>query len=107
DCSSPASNPIQRSAARSAYSSSPIRPILLVQDQYRGSNGCGPLATLIADSRLGDVAGADDLVGDAVDFLFLVPALVGVEFNIERGGKHLRGQLLGIFPGLIVGLAET
>src|ERR1035437_4539108 len=65
--------------------SSPRMQSLLFQNQHCGSDRGGPLSAPVAHRRLRNVAGANDLVGDAVDLLFLVPALVRVEFHVQGG----------------------
>ena len=50
-----------------------------LSDQNGRSDDSRPEAFLVADGALGDVLHVDDLVREAVDFLLLVPALVGVE----------------------------
>src|SRR5215472_292337 len=69
----------------------------LFENQNRRCNHRGPQAALIAYAALGNVGGADDLVGDAVNLLFFIPGLVRVEFHVERGGKHLCSQFFRVF----------
>ena len=78
----------------------------LVEDQHRGRDHRGPQAALVAHAALGDVGGADDFVGDAVNLFFLVPGSIRIEFHVERGGEHLRGQFFSIFAGNVVGFAD-
>src|ERR1700678_1829747 len=78
----------------------------LVEDQYRGRDHGRPQASLIADRRLRNVGGADDLVGGAVDLFFFVPRPVRIEFDVERGGEHFGGEFFGVLSGGILGLAE-
>src|SRR6185436_7142256 len=54
---------------------------LALTDEHRRRNDGGPPALFVADGGLRDVLGADDLIGQPVDFFFLVPALVGVELE--------------------------
>jgi len=46
--------------------------IVFAEEDCGGEDG-GPEAALIAYGGLGDVHGADDLIGDSVDFFFFVP----------------------------------
>src|SRR5277367_3695531 len=80
---------------------------ILFKNQDRRRDDCRPEAAPVSDGRLGDVGSADDLVRDAVDFLFLVPAFIGVEIDVEGGGEHFGGKLLGVFAGLFLGFAEA
>src|SRR5580693_9044092 len=65
--------------------------LALIEDQHRRGDYCGPEAALIAYCGLGDVGGADDFIGEAIDLFFLVPGAVGVELHVERGGQHFGG----------------
>src|SRR5512134_326236 len=60
------------------------------------------------DRRLGDVEGAVDLPADLPHLLLLVPALLLVELDAQRGGEHRGGDILGViardFFGLAVGV---
>src|ERR1700739_667138 len=80
---------------------------LRFKNQNCSSDGGGPQSTLVANGRLGDVAGAHNLVGDAVDFLLLVPARIRIEVHIESGGKHFGRKFLSVFPGLFFRFTET
>src|SRR6202142_61318 len=80
--------------------------LFLVEDQDGGSYDRGPEAAFVADRRLGDVRGADDFVGDTVDFFFLGPGTVGVEFDVEGSGQHLGREFLGIVACRLFGFAE-
>jgi len=80
---------------------------LLFKNQHRSRNRGGPQPTLVAYSGLSDVAGTHDLVRDAVDLLLLVPTGIRIEFDVKGGCEHLGGQFLGVFAGLILGLAKT
>src|SRR5581483_9949927 len=78
----------------------------LADEDGRGDDG-RPEALLVADGSLSHVLRADDLVGQPVDFLLLVPALVGVELEAERRREHLGGELLGVVAGNLLALAEA
>src|ERR1700676_361512 len=47
------------------------RALIFVEDKDGRRNGGGPQPALVAHGRLGHVAGANDLVGDAIDLLLL------------------------------------
>src|SRR5580658_8740182 len=47
--------------------------LVVFADEDGGGEDRGPQAAFIAYSGLGDVHGADDFVGDAIDFFFFVP----------------------------------
>ena len=80
----------------------------LVNSQQDGrSKHGGPETSLVADRRLRDVHRADDLIGDQVDLLFLIPASVGIEFNAQRGGKHFGGQVLRRIPPPLLPFLQT
>src|SRR5882757_6839939 len=79
---------------------------LLEDEDCRGNHG-RPSAAFVADRRLRDVGGTDNLVRDAVNLLLLVPARVRIELHVERGGQHLRRQLFCVLPGLFLGLAKA
>src|SRR5450631_588087 len=81
--------------------------LLGVEEEDGSGDGGGPATVFVTDGGLGDISGANDLVGDAVDLLLLVPALVGVEVDVESGGEHLGGEFFGIVASLIFGLAEA
>src|ERR1039458_9415033 len=81
--------------------------LLVVEEEDSAGDGSGPAAVLVPNRRLGYVGGANDFVGDAIDLFFLVPALVGVEVEVERGGQHLGGKLFRVVAGLFLGLAEA
>jgi len=83
------------------------RKLVFVEDKDGSGDGGGPEAALVADRGLGDVAGAHDFVGDAIDLLLFVPALVGVEVDVERGGEHFSGEFFSVFAGLVLGFAEA
>src|SRR5579863_1749470 len=78
----------------------------LVEDQDGGGDYGGPQAALIADGGLGDVGGADDFVGEAVDLLLFVPGTVGIELDVQSSGQHFGGEFFGVFSGRIFGLTE-
>src|SRR6266849_9624866 len=75
-------------------------------DEDRGRDDGRPEALLVSDGGLGDVLRADDLVGQPVDFLLFVPALIRVELEAKRGGEHFGGELLGVVAGDVLALAE-
>src|SRR4029079_11983786 len=78
--------------------------LVLGEDQDGGGDDRGPQSALVADRGLGDVGGADDLVGDAINLFLLVPGTVRVELHVQGGGQHLSGQLFGVIAGRIFGL---
>ena len=78
----------------------------LFQQNRRRDDG-GPPAPFVAHGGLCDVHGADDLVGDAVDFLLLVPARVGIEVHVERGGQHFGREFLRVVPRDLLALAKA
>ena len=55
---------------------------------------------------MGDVHGADDFVGDAVDLFFFVPGEIRIKFDVQRGGEHFCGEFFGVFAGYFFGFAE-
>src|SRR5579862_9056704 len=75
------------------------RKLPLVEDQDGGGDHGGPEAALVADGGLGDVRGANDLVGEAVNLLLLVPGAIGIEFHVQGGREHFGGEFLGIVSG--------
>ena len=81
--------------------------LLVVEEQDRGGDGGGPGSALCADCGLRDVGSLNNLVGDAVYLLLLIPTLVGVKVDVEGGGEHLGGELFGVVAGLVFGLAEA
>ena len=81
-----------------------LRPIkFLKKENGRGHNG---RPAILDDTGLRDIRRAHDLVADAVEFFFLVPALGFVKFDPQRRGQHGRGQILGVIPRFLFGLAE-
>src|SRR5882672_145567 len=76
-------------------------------DEDRRRHHRRPEALLIPDCGLGDVLRADDLIGEPVHFLLLVPALVRIEFETERRREHLGGELFGVFASDVLTLAEA
>jgi len=85
----------------------PDRSWLALTDQHGGSHDCSPQPFLIPDGRLRDVLRADNLIGEAVHFFFLVPALVGIELESQRRGQHLGRQFFGVIPGSFFVLAKA
>src|SRR5713101_2499485 len=83
-----------------------LKTLVVFADEDGGAEDGAPQAALIADGGLRDVHGADDFIGDAVDLFFLVPGKVGIEFHVEGGCEHLRGQLFGVLAGNFLGFAE-
>src|ERR1700722_3315841 len=81
--------------------------LLVVKDQNGGGDGGRPAAMLVADGRLRDVGGAHNLVGNAVNLFLLIPALVGIEVEIESSGEHLGGELFSVVAGLVFSFAEA
>src|SRR5260370_15985771 len=73
--------------------------LVVFADEDGGAENGGPEAALVADGGLRDVHGADDLVGNAVDFFFFVEAQVRIEFHVQRCREHFRGDLFSLFPG--------
>src|SRR5512134_2785371 len=57
------------------------------------------------DRRLGDVERPIDLAADLPHLFLLVPALLFVELDAQRGGEHRGGDVLRIIPGDLFGLA--
>src|SRR6266436_830142 len=74
-------------------------------DQHGGRDDRGPPAALVAHRRLGDADGAVDLAADLPDLLALVVGGLGIEFHAGDGGQHLRGEVLGVVSGHLLGLA--
>src|SRR6266403_1733646 len=65
--------------------------LVVLADEDCGAEDGGPKTALVADGGLRDVHGADDLVGDAVDFFFLVEGQVRIELHVQSGCEHFRG----------------
>src|SRR5713226_7634832 len=59
-----------------------LQKLVVFADEDGGAENGGPQAALVADGRLRDVHGADDFVGDAVDFFFFVERQIRVEFHV-------------------------
>src|SRR4029077_5922525 len=75
-------------------------------NKYSGGNHRGPEALLIANGCLRDVLRPDDLIGQPIDFLLLIPALVRVDLESEGRRQHFRGELLRVVSGDVFALAE-
>src|SRR3954463_7234048 len=84
-----------------------VRPETRLPDENRCGHDRRPETFFVADRRLRHVLSADDLVREAIDFLFFVPALVRIEFEAERRGEHFGGELLGVIAGDVLTLAEA
>src|SRR5882672_12471181 len=80
--------------------------LVVFTDEDGGAENGGPEAALVADGGLRDVHGADDLVGDSIDFLFFVERQIRIEFHVQRRREHFRGELFGIFAGDFFGFPE-
>src|SRR5215468_2422812 len=76
-------------------------------DENGSRDDGGPESFLVADGGLGDVLRADDLVRELVDLLLLVPALVGIELQSQRGCEHLGRQFLGVVARDVLALAKA
>src|SRR5437762_6043133 len=76
-------------------------------DEDGGGDDGGPQRFLIAHRGLRDVLSAHNLVREPVNFLVLVPALVRVELEAQRGGQHLGRQLFRVVAGRVFVLAEA
>ena len=55
---------------------------------------------------MGDIGGSHNLVGDAVDFLFLVPGTIGIELHVQGGSQHLGCEFFSIISSGVLGFAE-
>src|SRR6266436_3725560 len=80
--------------------------LVVFTDEDGGAENGGPEAALVADGGLCDVHGADDFVGDAVDFFFFVETQIRIEFHIESGREHFRGQFFRVLAGDLFGFPE-
>src|SRR5258705_2272516 len=78
-----------------------------LSDEDGGGDDGGPEAFLVAHGALGDVLNVNDLVGQPVDLLLFVPALIRVELETERRRQHIGGKLLGVVAGDVLALAEA
>src|SRR5439155_23993637 len=76
-------------------------------DEDRRRHHRTPQTLLVADCGLRDVLRANDLIGEPIHFLLLVPALVRIEFEAERRREHLGGELFGVVAGDVLALAEA
>src|SRR4051794_10526000 len=76
-------------------------------DEDGGGDDGGPERLFIADGGLGYVLRAHNLVGEPVNFLVLVPALVGVEFETKRGGQHFSRELFRVIAGRVFVFPEA
>src|SRR5579864_5208730 len=76
----------------------------LLSQQNGGAYNRGPEAILISLRRLRNVSSFHDLSRDFPDLFFLVVALVRVERNTQRRGKHRRGKVLRVVSSLFVRL---
>src|SRR5258708_23338392 len=83
-----------------------LQKLVVFADEDGGAEDGGPEAALVADGGLRDVHGADDFIGDAVDLFFFVERQVRVEFDVQRGREHFRGELFGVFTGHFFGFTE-
>jgi len=76
--------------------------LVVFTDEDGGAENGGPEAALVADGGLRDVHGADDLVGDAIDFLFFrrttnldrIPRSAWSRAFPRRALRHIRRRLL-------------
>src|SRR5215471_1025473 len=75
------------------------------RDQDRGGDDGGPDAVLVSHRGLRHVDGLVELAADLPDFLPFIVRLVRVELDAENGGQHLRGEILGVIPGLVLRLS--
>src|SRR5579883_115224 len=96
-----------REKAQARITCASLPASILFKDEDCRSYGRCPAPMLVTNCGLRHIGGADNFVGDAIDFLLLVPALVGVEFEVECGGEHFCGQLLGVLAGLLLGLPKA
>ena len=78
----------------------------LFEDQNRRSDGCCPQGLFITHCRLRDIRGANNLVGESVNFFLFVPTFVWIELDIESGGEHFRREFFRVVTGNVVGFAE-
>src|SRR5947209_9706444 len=62
----------------------------LLEKEDGGGDHRGPQSALVTHGRLGDVGGAYDLIGDAINFFFLVPTAIGIKFHVQSCSQHLR-----------------
>src|SRR5882762_7463382 len=61
--------------------------VVLADEDGRAENG-GPKTALVADGGLRDVHGADDFVGNPIDFFFFVERQIRIEFHVQRRRKR-------------------
>ena len=57
----------------------------------------------VAHGGLRDVQCSHNLSGHLEHLLTLFPGDVGIEFHTQRRCQHLRGEIFGIFAGLLIG----
>src|ERR1700736_2460953 len=77
-----------------------------IEDEHGRRDHRRPQPAFIPDRRLRHVGGADDLVGDAIDFFFLVPRSVGIKLHVQSGGQHFGGEFFGVVSGGVFCLTE-
>src|SRR5215472_746155 len=80
--------------------------LTLVKDEDGSGDNGRPQAAFVTHGRLGNVRGAHDLVGDAINFLLLIPRPIGIELHVQRGRQHLGGEFFGVVAGGVFGFAE-
>src|SRR5258707_13219752 len=81
------------------------KSVVFADEDGRAENG-GPQPALVADRGLSYVQSAHDFIGNSIDFLFLVPGKIRIEFDVQRGGQHFRRELLRVFAGDLFAFAE-
>src|SRR4051812_25433662 len=84
-----------------------LRPETRLPDEDCCGHDRRPETFLVADRRLRHVLSADDLVRETIDFLFFVPALVGIEFEAEGRREHFGREFFGIVAGDVLALAKA
>src|ERR1700687_4658177 len=93
-------------AASSRVSTDESSSASSIEDEHGRRDHRRPQPAFIPDRRLRHVGGADDLVGDAIDFFFLVPRSVGIKLHVQSGGQHFGGEFFGVVSGGVFGLTE-
>src|SRR5882762_6093145 len=96
----------RKSFAATAWAPPGCKKSVVFADEDGGAENGGPKPALVADRGLSDVQSAHDFIGNSIDFFFLVPGKIRIEFDVQRGGQHFRGEFFRVFASDFFAFAE-
>jgi hypothetical protein len=80
--------------------------LVVFADENRSPENGGPQSPFVADRRLRDVEGTNNLIRNAIDLFFFVPRQIRIEFHVQSGREHFRCELFRVFAGDFFAFAE-